>query len=282
VATKVSRASKLVITMNVRQQHLTIAITFVVTTVGTVMTAPADVAQIAWLDSRRIEPFVIQATFPLAEYDQLFHELPELQREISRTLGIPPARAPIEIFLFSSANEYRSYLEKHFPKVPYRPALFIWDGGTPAVYAYRKPELDIDLRHECTHALLHAVLPVVPLWLDEGLAKYFEVPAHRRASGHPYFDDLKWKWSLRLGMVRTIESLEQRDKLTDMDAADYRYSWAWVHFMLHGPESAHQALVSFLACYRASVPAGKLSVHLAAAVPHPTEQMIQHFKNWRE
>ena len=161
--------------------------------------------------------------------------------------------------------------QRHFPKVPYRPALFIWDGGTPAVYTYRKPDLDVDLRHECTHALLHSVLPVVPLWLDEGLAKYFEVPHKQRASGHPYFDDLKWKWSLRLGMVRTIESLEQRQNLTEMDAADYRYSWAWVHFMLHGPKPAHQALVNYVACYQQSVPAGKLSARLAAAVPNSTE-----------
>jgi hypothetical protein len=239
-------------------------------------------AQIAWLDTRQVEPFVIQATFPLAEYDRLFLELPELQREISRTLGVPPARTPIDIFLFADAEQYRSYTARHFPKVPYRPALFIWDGGSPAVYTYRKPDLDIDVRHECTHALLHSVLPVVPLWLDEGLAKYFEVPHKQRASGHPYFDDLKWKWSLRLGMVRTIESLEQRQNLSEMDAADYRYSWAWVHFMLHGPKPAHEALVSYLACYQRSVPAGNLSGRLAAAVPNPTEQMIQHFKHWRE
>ncbi len=193
-------------------------------------------AQIAWLDSRQIEPFLIQATFPLAEYDGLFAELPELQREISRTLGVPPAHIPIDIYLFADVEQYRSYTQRHFPKVPYRPALFIWDGGTPAVYTFRKPDLDVDLRHECTHALLHSVLPVVPLWLDEGLAKYFEVPHKQRASGHPYFDDLKWKWSLRLGMVRTIESLEQRQNLTELDAADYRFSWAWVHFMLHGPK----------------------------------------------
>jgi hypothetical protein len=67
-----------------------------------------------------------------------------------------------------------------------------------------------------------------------------------------------------------------------MDAADYRYSWAWVHFMLHGPEPAHQVLVNYLACYQQSTPAGKLSARLAAEVPNPTEQMIQHFKNWRE
>jgi hypothetical protein len=238
-------------------------------------------AQVPWVDTRRIEPFFIQATFPLSQYDALFLELPELQREISRTLGVPAARTPIEVFLFANAEQYKSYTQRHFPKVPYRPALFILDGGSPAVYTYRKPDLAIDLRHECTHALLHSVLPVVPLWLDEGLAKYFEVPVHERAFGHPYFDDLKWKWSLRLGMVRTIESLEQRNDLTELDAADYRYSWAWVHFMLHGPEPAHQALVSYLACYRRSAPAGKLSARLAAAVPRPTEQMIQHFTNWR-
>lgn len=235
-----------------------------------------------WIDTRQVGVFTIQATFPLSKYDRLFQELPELQRELSRTLAIPPARNPIHVYLFSSAEQYKTYTQRHFPKVPYRPALFIWEGGAPGVYTYRKADLDVDLRHECTHALLHSVLSVVPLWLDEGLAKYFEVPASQRVYHHPYFNDLKWKWSLRLGMVRTIESLEEREALVELDAADYRYSWAWVHFMLHGPEPAHSELVNYLACYQRSVPAGKLSVRLAEATPHPTEQMIQHFKHWRE
>jgi hypothetical protein len=83
-------------------------------------------------------------------------------------------------------------------------------------------------------------------------------------------------------MVRTIESLEQRSDLAQMDAADYRSAWAWVHFMLHGPQPAHQALIHHLACYQRHTPAGKLSVRLAQAVPHPTDQMIQHFKHWRQ
>jgi hypothetical protein len=242
----------------------------------------AKSAEPAWVDTRQIGPFTIQATFPLAAYDRLFQELPELQRELSRTLGVPAARTPIYVYLFSDADQYRTYQERHFPRVPYRPALFIWEGASPGVYTYRKADLDVDLRHECTHALLHCVLPVVPLWLDEGLAKYFEVPVHQRASNHPYFEDLKWKWSLRLGMVRTMESLEDRDDLSEMDAADYRYSWAWVHFMLHGPPPAHEALVNYLACYQQGAPAGKLSVRLNEAVANPTEQMIQHFKQWEK
>jgi hypothetical protein len=82
-------------------------------------------------------------------------------------------------------------------------------------------------------------------------------------------------------MVRSIESLEGRSELSEMDAGDYRCAWGWVHFMMHGPEPAHRALVEYLACFQQWTPAGKLSVRLAEAVPNPTEQMIQHFKHWQ-
>ncbi len=241
----------------------------------------AAAEKVGWTDTRQVGPFVIQATFPLKPYEKLFNDLPELQRELIRTLGIAAAKDPIYVFLFSDDAQYRAFIQQRYPKVPYRPALFVLEGGSACVYTFHKYDLDVDLRHECTHALLHAALPVVPLWLDEGIAKYFEVSASRRAYDHPYFEDPKWKWTLRLGMVRSIESLERRDDLSQMDAADYRCSWAWVHFMMHGPPAAHQALVQYLACYQQSIPPGKLSVRLAEAVPNPTEQMIQHFKHWQ-
>ena len=242
--------------------------------------SPAD--YVKWTDTRQVGPFQIQSTFPLAKYDKLFTELPDLQREITRTLGVPATSSPINVFLFSDEEQYRAYVQRNFPQVPYRPALFVIQSGAPGVYTFEKADLDIDLRHECTHALLHGSLPTVPLWLDEGIAKYFEVPASKRAFDHPYFDDLKWKWSLRLGMVRSIESLEERENLTDMDAADYRYSWAWVHFMMHGPEAGHQTLVRYLACYQGSAPAGNLSAQLSESVPNATEKMVQHFKYWQQ
>jgi hypothetical protein len=247
---------------------------------GAVTARGADLDKVRWTDQRQVGPFIFHATFSLSPYERFFAELPELQRELTRTLGVPAAENPIYVYLFSDEAEFRAYKDRHFPRVPFRPALFILEGGSPGVYTFRKPDMEIDVRHECTHALLHSSLPVVPLWLDEGLAKYFEVPASQRAYDHPYFDDLKWKWSLRLGMVHSIEKLEQREELTQMDAADYRNSWAWVHFMLHGPEPAHRALVEYLACYQQYSPAGELSARINEAVPEPTEQMIQHFKHW--
>lgn len=266
----------------IRPRSLTFASLFALMLLAARGVNAASADGVAWIDTRQVGPFNIQATFSLASYEKLFAELPDLQRELTRTLGVPPANKPIYVCIFSDVDQYRAYTQKHFPQVPYRSAIFVLEGGSPGVYTYEKSDLDIDLRHECTHALLHASLPVVPLWLDEGIAKYFEVPAGQRAFDHPYFDDLKWKWSLRLGMIRSIESLEQRDDLIDLDAADYRYSWAWVHFMMHGPEAAHQTLVRHLACYQQSTPAGKLSVQLAQAAPNPTEKMIQHFKHWQK
>jgi hypothetical protein len=245
------------------------------------LSASATAEPQAWTDSRQIGPFVIQANFLLKPHERLFDTLPELQRELTRTLGVPPAKGPIYVFLFDEQSQYQAYLQQHFPKVPYRTALFVLEGGLPGVYTFRKTDMDVDIRHECTHALLHSSLSAVPLWLDEGIAKYFEVPAGQRAFDHPYFDDLKWKWSMRLGMVRSIESLEQREELSEMDAADYRYSWAWVHFMLHGPKPAHDVLVRYIASSQQSAAPNKLSIRLAEAVPNPSEQMVQHFKQWQ-
>lgn len=233
-----------------------------------------------WVDTHQVGPFIFQATFPLAELNPLFAELPGLQRELCRTLGLPPARQTITVSLFANADEHREFVARRFPNVPYRRALFVKDGGQAGVYAYRHAELDIDVRHECTHALLHSVLPHVPLWLDEGLAEYFEVAPAQRAFDHPHFSALRW--NMRLGMIRSIETLEQRQELADMNGVDYRYSWAWVHFMLHGPEPAHQALVHYLHSIRQGAAPPPFSAWFADAVPQSTEKLIHHFKHWHQ
>lgn len=236
------------------------------------------VADSPWTDTRQVGPFVIQAEFPLEEYDALLLELPALEREVVRTLGIQPAEQPIYVYLFADAREHRAYLEEHHPQVPYRRALFIKSGGEVGVYAYRQQELAVDLRHECTHALLHTRMTTVPLWLDEGLAEYFEAPENERVFDHPHFAALRW--NLRLGMIRSIAALEERQELSEMSGTDYRYAWAWVHFMLHGPAAGHEMLVGYLADAQRGTVTEPLSERLERAVPNSTEKMVQHFKYW--
>ena len=130
-----------------------------------------------WADERVSGPFVCRADFRLDEYDGLFVELAQLQIDLSHALGVEPAREPVELYLFQTEQAYRTFLQVRLPQVPYRRALFVKGRGPGKVFAYKSKALPVDVRHEGTHGLLHAALPMVPLWLDEGLAEYFEVPA---------------------------------------------------------------------------------------------------------
>ena len=233
----------------------------------------------AWIDRRNYGPFQCAATFSLAEFDHTFRNLGRLEYELQRTLAIPPGDRPTDVLIFGNQREHREFLARAFPRTPYRRALFVQTSGRGAVYAYRHRELAVDLRHECTHALLHANLPMVPLWLDEGLAEYFEMPDDQRAFGHPHMASLRW--NLRLGLIQTIDSLEKAQSLADMGASEYRFAWAWTHFMLHGPKVAHRTLVHFFSDIHLRNPPGLLSTRLQEAVPDLSRRMVQHFKHWR-
>ena len=239
---------------------------------------PAAIAS-PWVDQRGAGPFQCRADFPLAPYDGLMNEMAGVQNDLVRTLGIQPAREPVELYFFRDKNTYRSYLQSRFPEVPYRRALFVKGKGPGRIYVFKSAELPIDVRHEGTHGLLHAALPMVPLWLDEGLAEFFEVPADQRAYGNPHLAELKW--NLRLGQSPRLATLEQKRDLADMSAVDYRYAWAWVHFMLYGPPEAHEELVSFLRDIQQSTPPGQLSTRLERRLPGVEKRLVQHFRNWK-
>ncbi len=232
-----------------------------------------------WVDQRVLGPFVVRAEFPLQPYEPMLADLGRLSDDLARYLGVPTARKGIEVYLFAGQNSYEKYLKRNLPGVPLRPALFVKSGGVCRVFAFRDAKLDVNLRHECTHALLHAVHPMVPLWLDEGLAEYFELPPHERAYDNPYLEKLRW--NARFRAVPRMEKLERLGDMSDMDVRHYRYAWAWVHFMFHGSKEAHTELVGYLAAIRAQTPPGQLSSRLAQAVPSAYEQMLIHLKKWK-
>jgi hypothetical protein len=235
-------------------------------------------AALKWQDSRSHGPFQLQATFPLGNLAPLFEELSALELELQRTLAVPPTQQKIDVYLVNDQQAHKELLAELYPRVPYRRALYVQRSGQGFVYAYRHPELPVDLRHECTHSLLHASLPMVPLWLDEGLAEYFEVPALQRAFDNPHL--AKVRWHQRFGMVRSVESLEDCGDLSQMGTVEYRFAWAWAHFMLHGPLPAHRELVHFLNDIQRGNPPGMLSRRLRNALPRLEDQFANHFRSW--
>ncbi|MFV1965099.1 MAG: hypothetical protein ACC628_06720 [Pirellulaceae bacterium] len=236
-------------------------------------------ADVEWVDRRETGPFVCLAEFPLDRCGPLFDDLEHLQWELVRTLGIPASSEAIELLLFKSQATYQAFLQAHYPDLPYRRALYRKAHGPGTVFAFQHDEFRTDVRHEGTHALLHSVLDMVPLWLDEGLAEYFERPASERAGRQDYVDAICW--DMRLGVLLTVEGLEEKRDLSAMGVLEYRFAWAWVHFMLHGPELAHRVLADYLTDVRAGTPPGRLSGRLAEAVPDLERQLAAHFRWWR-
>lgn len=233
-----------------------------------------------WLDVRTVGPFVCRADFSLQNFEPFLEELSQLQSDLVHALGIPPARDAIEVYLFHDQQTYNKYLKRQFPNVPFRRAVYIKGNGPGRVFAYRSTQFEIDLRHECTHALLHASLQNVPLWLDEGLAGYFELPVEQRAFKNPHLSSIRW--NVWLGMIPRIENLEKCTDIAKMGKTEYRDSWAWVCYMLNGPAEAHEELVLFLRELQTQNQPDFLSERLKRRIPKLQQNFTSFFRNWKE
>lgn len=231
-----------------------------------------------WPDEHMDGPFVYHADFQLRPFYPLLKTVSKLEKDVPKTLGLDPVDERIHLFLFEKHRTYQTYVKKYFPTVPNRPALFVKQRGPGMVFARLGNNIAIDLRHETTHAVLHSVLPMVPLWLDEGLGEYFEMPAETRAWQHPHLQVTQR--NLRSG-APSIEQLEKLGDLSEMNSEHYRMSWSWVHFMLHGPHAAKQALQAYLRDVAAHVPPGDLSLRLRRSVPNLEREYVSHFRKWR-
>lgn len=237
---------------------------------------PGDASVAGWTDARVVGPLICRADFPLDRLDSILNDLAGLQTDLMRVLGVPVAKEPIQLYLFHDKATYSRYLSRYLPNVPYRRALYVKSQGQGSVFAYWSRDFEIDLRHECTHALLHASLSVVPLWLDEGLATYFEVPDRQRATGNPHLTSIRW--NLKWGPPPQLDMLERKASVAEMGRAEYRDCWAWVHFMIHGPHEAHEELVGMLADIRSGTPSGMLSARLQQRLPDLQQRFVEHFR----
>ena len=238
---------------------------------------PADaLAQPRWPDERQAGPFSCHADFSLATQEPLLEELADLQQDLTKMLGAAQPRETVHLFLFQARPTYQAYLEQYFPKVPYRRALYIKARGPGMVFAWRGDDFEVDVRHECTHALLHTWLKSVPLWLDEGLAEYFEVPHDQRAGHHPHLASVRAL--VRSGELPRLEALEELDEISQMGRDEYRDAWAWVHFALHGPAAAREEFEQHLADLAAGTDPGPLSTRLRRRLPDLNRRVVEHFR----
>lgn len=221
------------------------------------------------------DQLVIHSDFNLPRHHRLLEELTAQRGDIVKLLDLPVSDEPIHVYLFESPLVYESFIQKRFPQLPKRRAFFVETDTSLSVYAHWGDRMAEDLRHEVAHGYLHAVVPNLPLWLDEGLAEYFEVPRGWRGLNQPHVEMLVDE--LRRGQWKPdLARLEQFQSAGDMTQRDYAESWAWAHLLLETTAPRRELLTNHLARLRMAGTAPPLSQLLAAVEPSPVEALTAH------
>jgi hypothetical protein len=213
--------------------------------------------------------------FQLTADHRLVRELTAERQEVSQTLGLPATNEPIVVYLFSDAEKYRHFLSRYFPSVPSRRAFFVETDTSLAVYAHWSDRVAEDLRHEVAHGYLHAAAPGLPLWLDEGLAEFFEVPRGRDGLNRPHVDLLS-DMTEHENWQPNLARLEQLTDGAQMEQIDYAEAWAWVFFLLHAEPRKRELLTDYVADVSSRGRIEPLSTRLAALHTDPERSLAEY------
>jgi hypothetical protein len=218
---------------------------------------------------------VFHSDFPLPNKDGLVRDVVAEHDDVCRTLALPDTAEPIHVHLFRDHEQYAQFVKRHYPLVPQRRAFFLETDTRLAVYAQWSDRLGEDLRHEVAHGYLHAVLPNLPLWLDEGLAEYFEVPRGHEGLNPPHVE-LLGELIEHEGWKPNLEKLETITDCAKMTQQHYAEAWAWVHFLLQSEPARRDLLQGYLADLRRHGTAEPFSLRLATLHVEP-ERTLQEY-----
>lgn len=219
--------------------------------------------------------FQIHSDFELDAKSELLKELDFLSREMEYLLQIPVRDEPIHIVLFEKDSEYRRYMQAYFPALPDRRALFIQDRGPGMLFTHWHADVATDLRHEVAHALVNHGGRPLPLWLDEGLAEYFEIDVGKRLRGNPYHRAIVD--AAKRGQVRSLSELASVKQLSQFSDLHYRDSWAWIHFLIHRRSETRQILIRYLQEHATGIEPFDLERALVTKIPQLQAEFEQHF-----
>jgi hypothetical protein len=226
---------------------------------STLRTIPADLRNAASapapsepLEWHRVDrgQLAIHTTFYLPPTHPLIEEMVNLRADVLQVLRATPSTEPIQVYLFRNPRELAQITQRTGDPILQRRAYFLQTPDALRVYAAWTYDVAVDLRHELTHAYIHSVQPQVPLWLDEGLAEYFEVP-RAEVGRHPLHSQYLRQRQLDGGLDLSLARLESLRDPATFAQADYAQSWLWVRWLLSRTETAE-----LLAEYFANLPKG--------------------------
>ncbi len=210
--------------------------------------------------SRRYE---VRTDVDEAAGERVASTLEETTLALQRLLGgvdeLAGGAARARVHVFSSPDGYRDYVDQLGVEAPEN-AAGLYSPGLRQLLLLHVGDRDLltrTARHENVHLYLDARLERCPMWLEEGLAEYFETLALER--GHVVAGaanaehvallvrpDFRWR---ALGEVVALE----RDAFYADALRSYAESWALVHYLARGdgaPRGVLRDLVADLAAGR--------------------------------
>jgi hypothetical protein len=229
----------------------------------------------------RIAPYVFLSDFEIDRNKPLFLELAQLRDQVYRDLQLTPGHSVVQVYLFETKERYDDYMHAVYPTLPARRAFFIQqqramgNADDLMVYTSWGERIQQDLRHELTHALLHSVIRDVPLWLDEGLAEYFELPPSDHGINSSHVETLRR--DLGVSFQPDLERLERMREVNEMKGPEYREAWLWVHLMMTQPD-AKAVLLAYLQELRTKVKPAPLAPRVAVVYPKLGDEFKKHLE----
>jgi hypothetical protein len=221
------------------------------------------------------EQLRIYSDIKLPRRHRLIDELAGRRADIAERLLLPMSDEPISVYVFESAGRFEAFMARNYPLFPKRRAIFVKNDTELCVYAYWGAQAGDDLRHEVTHGYLHSVISNIPLWLDEGLAEYFEQPRGREKFHRQHVAALVDAAKHR-NWVPDLKRLETLKEPAEMTQLDYAESWLWVHYLLESNSDNCKTLQDQLARLRMTGEAEPLSAFLEELDPQYVAELIDH------
>jgi hypothetical protein len=245
--------------------------------------SPAEPATLPDRYTLTQKPLWMHSDFALPEQHDLLAQLSLLRADMVAQLALPNSEEPIHVYLFQSAPQFAQYVRLKYPAFPNRRAFFVQTAARLSIFAQWGDHVTEDLRHETTHACLHAALPDIPLWLDEGLAKCYEPPRDQRGLNRGQLDWIAPR--LQRGQWQpNLRRLEAFSPTANIGQDDYAECWAWVHFLLQSRAEHAELLRGYLAdiCRESSAQRGAsiepLSSRLERQLSQPSVALLEHLR----
>lgn len=224
------------------------------------------------------EQLIITSDFKLPQHHRLLEELVAQRYDLAVQLGLPTSDEPIHVYLFDEPKRFAALARERFGDLAPRRAFFVESDTRLTVYAQWGDRVAEDLRHEVAHGYLHAVVPNLPLWLDEGLAEYFEVPRGNDGLNRQHLDSLMQR-AVHEGWRPNLVRLERLRSIGEMQQLDYAEAWAWIHWLLETTPQRAAILRGELHTLRQNGSAPALWTQLGPQLSDAERDLLAHLQH---